>query len=246
MVLKEKSDIQQYTEHDTAATVILKYVRRELARRRLRQLKRERNAARKMQRCIRHFLHCRRELRKVQRHEAATRLQKTYRGHYWRTYYVYQLRPWLIQERAKRILAKHIKRLYTGYQCRRAYRKMKVMKKGPMRYEEWMAIMKKAGKPRRSYGLFEEYIYPGFKDVKFYCNKLTEVCTWDQPPQWVQKDRDESKVRGHDDAKHEGWLMTSVLLLARKWSTSCCTASRGSRRGLLARSRYQRICQDRV
>jgi hypothetical protein len=69
---------------------------------------------------------------------------------------------------------------------------------GPRRYEEWITLLRECGKPLRRFAVFEEYrCPPRLGGIKFYCNRLTEVCQWEQPIGWIEEDKREYQVTSY-------------------------------------------------
>jgi hypothetical protein len=164
-VRAENAEVQAQIKADAAATVILKYARRFLARKLRLRMRRERRAAIRIQRGWRWRMATLVELKRQRAEKAVCRLQAAYRGYYTRVYWASQLRPWLRERRARRIIAKWLEKVVPGRRARLMYAVMRLKAAGPKRFEDWQDVLKRAGRPIRTYGIFEEYYMPDSKGV---------------------------------------------------------------------------------
>jgi hypothetical protein len=150
-VRAENAEVQAQIKADAAATVILKYARRFLARKLRLRMRRERRAAIRIQRGWRWRMATLVELKRQRAEKAVCRLQAAYRGYYTRVYWALRLMSWLRGRRDRR--------------ARLMYAVMRLKAAGPKRFEDWQDVLRRAGRPIRTYGIFEEYYMPDSKGV---------------------------------------------------------------------------------
>lgn len=195
--------LEQQLVFDQAATIITMAAHRFLSKTRLSRLRIHRNAARKIQRAVRHWASIRHTILFGIQTEAAVKIQAAYRGHYTRVYWVNQLRPYFEKERTARWLAQRLTVLFRGYMARKKYRLMLAELKGPQNLQDWMMMLQKAGAPLRTGcdETYAEYQVPvGYeqedgKVTKFYHDRVKNAFAWDQPMEWIAKEIQDAKVR---------------------------------------------------
>lgn len=197
---EEHIELEQQLIFDQAAVVITMACHRFLAQCRLNKHRKHRNAARTIQRAVRHFLSTRHAARFRFQTAAAIKLQTAYRGYYTRMYWKNRLRPHLAAERRARWLANRLSIIFRGYMARKRYRLMLAELRGPQVLEDWMTMLKKAGSTLRSYQTMAEYqVPPGYeqedgKITSFYHDSATNTFAWEQPAVWVAKEIQDAKV----------------------------------------------------
>jgi len=187
-VREENALVHQHITKDLAGTTINKYARRWLARNRLKKMKARRNAARCIQRGFRSHAAWRKEQEAQAMERAVIRIQKTFRMHYWHSYYQNVYKSHLQRQRAERILSDRLMALFYGWRVRKQMKKFKMEQKAYSDEGHWDEVLREAGQAVRSFAVYDEYIHPHDQRLKFYHNRVANTFTMEQPEAWVQKD----------------------------------------------------------
>ncbi|ETL35685.1 hypothetical protein L916_12209 [Phytophthora nicotianae] len=119
------------------------------------------------------------------------KIQALYRGHVTRKREARGLRSQRQLHLKRRLAARDIQRVFRGFKGRkRGHREKVIQRLGPKNYFEWEALRKRS-KVVRSFKVWDEMdAQPDFPGVLFYCHKVTRACSWQQPPPWIQHDRE--------------------------------------------------------
>ena len=205
-----------------AATILQAYWRRKYARE-LTDFRRERrDAARKIQRGTRARARRTKDAATEARRHAATLFATAYRGHNQRHFFHEFLAERLWWRRAERLLATKLQRLWRANVARRGLRRLRLIRSREWTHGAWQPILRKCFPPKRSWGVYDEHIFPGMRDVRFYAHKLTDSCFWDQPEDWVAADyaayleREQLRTQGFTkEEKHAATIMQA------RWRTRC-------------------------
>ncbi|KAF4039340.1 IQ calmodulin binding motif-containing protein [Phytophthora infestans] len=119
------------------------------------------------------------------------KIQALYRGHLTRKREERGLRSQRQLHLKRRLAAREIQRFFRGCKGRKVgYREKVIQNLGPKSYFEWEALRKRA-QVTRSYKVWDEMeARTDFPGVLFYCHRVTRACGWQQPPPWVEHDRE--------------------------------------------------------
>lgn len=165
-------------------------------------LRERRNAARTIQRLWRWNVSEERRRVEEKQFASAAKLQRVFRGRDSRRDFESFLWERLWWRRAERELAQKLQRLWRGYVTRRFLKRVRIRARGPQTYSEWQKAVQASGRPYRTFGIYEERFFPRscsnhqadgngvLRDVKFYHNRISGVCSWDQPSDWIAFDRE--------------------------------------------------------
>jgi hypothetical protein len=182
-VAAEKAKADHFRAMQQSAKLVQAAWRGRKARQKVVAMRRARNAARKIQRMIRAWLRRKRDEEGRMAKEAATAIQRTWRGYSERNFYTAFLYERLWWARHMRYFALLVQRLWSGHVFRRQVRKLRVINTlgKTLRHEEWQKLIDGAIKadrkgegppaPLRSFGVFDEYMLVDTADVKFYVKR---------------------------------------------------------------------------
>lgn len=162
--------------------------------------------------------------RHIRETTSAIKIQSVVRMTLEKHLYTYILHERLWWQRAIRILAGIVQRVWRGHHYGRRRRRLLFAKKSlrdpsvARNYDFWLDIQDQSEPPRRLYGAYKEYVLSGTKDVLFYVNICNKKVQWDKPMYWVEydqkkfKEREESRTLGFTLQQEE-----SAILLQRLW-----------------------------
>ena len=215
---EHEAEVDVFRAQWAAATMLQKYYRRKLARELANFRRHRRDSANLIKRQVASLAMRNKTKRNARERRAATKLCahfRMYNGAHFYRMYLWERLWW---RRAERHLAKKLQRLWRGYVYRRDLRKLKIIQSREWNHAAWAKILPKAFPPRRSWGVFDENTFPGTRDVRFYANRLTDVCSWIQPADWKRLDYEEflerEELRKHGFTKEE---FKACVVLQNRW-----------------------------
>ena len=185
-----KLEVLELRRQNDAATIITKNVRRKLAYMKLQQMRSDAEKVKKIKlflfRAVPKFLQARRRFNGV----LATKIQARWRGYRCRVYMhweggLYEL--WMY--RAGKHLATILTRLWYVYKQHKMAKVAYFLLNAPKERSKWIPIIESAGAPVRVVGVFEEYLYPGTKNLFFYRNVSTGDAFLGKPQALEEKDK---------------------------------------------------------
>ncbi len=122
--------------------------------------------------------------------QAARRLQAFFRGYLQRINFI-KLKDGLIRERNILSATRTIERFFRGFKGRQKFRRTyaETIYPAPSKDEDWICIVENSSKIRR-WGVWDEYLYL-WPDVFVYSNRVTKCFTWEKPCALEKYDMDE-------------------------------------------------------
>ncbi|CAM9906953.1 unnamed protein product, partial [Ectocarpus fasciculatus] len=188
---EEKKRVSEARAVYRTATIISKWARRKLVYNEVRRTKHHQQLIYKFSRWIWRTQYRLKKWRKARKTRCATLIQKTWRGFSLRNWMYYSgehYRLWF--DRAGRYLKTLLWRSWKNHLVWRLGMKLQIVATAPKRIDEWQAVLDEAGMALRTFGLFEEYAYPGSKNlVKFYRNTFNGQFSFHQPSAWAKRDK---------------------------------------------------------
>jgi hypothetical protein len=183
-------EIHHMSSGARSATIIGKWMRRKLAYKELKLLKKQK----KMKRILARFIKKYNYRFKLWKHSlkvaGVVRIQKRIRGFlrrsklYWTAEYNQR---WDTRNRLR--LRLRLWRLWLKWRGKKVLKVMKLKKNPPKTLGDWQIIIDEARFPKRKVGAYEEYVYPGEKRVYFYRHATHGECTFDKPKKMELHDR---------------------------------------------------------
>lgn len=210
---EQQAEIKDMNKDYRNATTIVKWARRKLAYMALRRLraqrKRNRTILRFLKRHLPGFMRYRNELKRV----AALRIQAAWRGYVMRkTFFAPHVGAyWELRRRlAHRRLRFDLWALWQAYKRKMAFRALLLIAKMPRTLADWALIIDKAKRPVRTVGAYEEWLYPGQRNVYFYRHALTGNCEFTKPLKLIVHD-DEAQAEALQRKKFGATLKQIAL-----------------------------------
>ena len=113
----------------------------------------------------------------------ATSIMATWRGHYARKTFYHPGGPFdILSDRLARLrLKRSLWRLWRRFSYLKMIRCLEIAANLPKTLYDWQPILVRAHFPRRTVGVYEEYLYPDTKNIYFYRHKVTGDCVFKKP-----------------------------------------------------------------
>lgn len=212
---QQQAEIADMSHDYHYATIITKYARRKLAIMELKRLKLEKKHRKMMTRFIKQHLPGFMRYRRAKQFLQVSRIQACYRGYSHRKkFYAADGDYWPMRiHLAKRRLRYQLWSIYTLYKRRQRFFKMIAIKKAPRGVHEWLQIVEKARIPRRTIGVYEEYIYPNTGDIFFYRHSVNGSCSFIKPKKLIMFD-ERLKIE-EDQIKKYGATIAQIELATK-------------------------------
>mmetsp|Transcript_32018 Transcript_32018/g.53501 ORF Transcript_32018/g.53501 Transcript_32018/m.53501 type:complete len:515 (+) Transcript_32018:187-1731(+) len=210
------------------ANIILKYARRKLAYMELQRLKDETRRRKMLTRFFRRHLPGFMRWKRAHYRYYATRIQACWRGYWFRVkFYDHPVGEYyyLRRQKAHWRLRYKLWAMWKFFLARREFRAMRMSKNVPVTLGDWQAIVDIAKKPIRRVGIFDEYQYPGARNIFFYRHALTGVCVFEKPDEMRRIDEAQKAQQREVDklgaTVRELYLITKVQAKWRGYMIRC-------------------------
>lgn len=186
-----QKEVDYQRKLNASVTIINKFARRKLI---YKQLARQKASAQKLEVIARFFrrgIHTLFQWRRMIANRRWTRVQALWRGYSCRQKFYYtQEYADMWYARARRRLALMVYKAWKFYRHYRACRLYYIRANGPQHIYEWQALVETVKYPERVVGIYEEYLYPGTMDIKFYHNSVSGQFSLDMPEELRRLDKE--------------------------------------------------------
>jgi hypothetical protein len=213
-------EINQMASGARSATIIGKWMRRKLAYKELKLLKKQKKMKRILARFVKKYNYRFKLWKFTVKVAGVVKVQKRIRGFlrrsklYWTNEYNER---WDTRNRLR--LRLMLWRLWLKWCGKKTLKVMKLKKNPPKTLGDWQIIIDKARFPKRKVGAYEEYVYPGEKRTYFYRHSTHGECSFDKPKKmelYDKKDYIESKeIRLYGCTLRQKALATKLQALWR-------------------------------
>jgi len=205
------ADVAVLATEFKAASCIIKYARRKLAYKELTHLKMIKKKREILYRYFIKTIPIFLKWKRDKRYHGVSQFQAIVRGSQLRKVYFskdgeHEKR---VDYRSRFRLARYATSMYIRFKYERKKRLNTITELVPEKLEEWTELLRKARKPIRIEGFYEEYLWPGTRDIKFYRHKVTGVVTKEKP----------SKLDLHDKFRYtEKMQLLTQGYTTRQWN----------------------------
>jgi ankyrin repeat protein len=193
---EDRAELKHYLHQIACAVRIQRLMRRKLAYMHVQQLRRWKKQTRVLARFVRNNLPRFKARRQQKKNGLILRPQAIVRGFIARRRF---FKPaGICEQYTRRRFTLYFKRrlwtIWRHYKLEKMSKVALILLHMPQTAQEWQEIVWRAKKPTRLVGMYEEYLYPGTKHIRFYRHRVKHTCGFEKPKGLIVLDEQRRKM----------------------------------------------------